>query len=145
MKPLFPNEKILITRIFNVYKEKDLPKDINKLLDTPIHYIFNAQYQNTTKFTSRILVVKILLKNTRAIPTILYINLNENPSKDTFTFYPNEESSLKQFYNIYNNLFLMDPFKTSGQEIIISKDMKENFDKVLVDHTKTFSGLQLKN
>lgn len=150
LKPYFDKENIYITKITNVYF---------KLNNKDIVYIFNAQFLNSTNFTSRNLVIKLKIKNIQEFidiidikllsynTKILFIELNKNDdnSIEYKTKYNPSVTLTPNFYNIKNKLYLMDPFITSSKEMVIDNEMKINFNKSVVDHSKTLSGLIKKN
>lgn len=140
-------DKIQInTNINNMYW-----KDINQ----DRIFIFNINMINNTHFTTRQLKVKIIIhniknfiksKNIQDYATdvnpqllinaidILSINLASDNYK-TSTLIGIDQLN-PNFYIIKNNLFLMDPFLTSGKDAIITDTMKKNFELSLIEHKK---------
>lgn len=157
LQKYFPKDFISITNISNLYfKEEN-----NDML-----YIFNGQFSNSTKFTSRNLIIKLKVNNstqflnpTPSSPndfqsdidsnvvsyntTILGITLNKNDDntiKYSGTYSPSVTLT-PDLYTIDNNLYLMDPFLTSGKQMIINDQMKTDFNKVVIDHSQTLNNI----
>jgi hypothetical protein len=122
-------------------------------------FILNVNIQDSTKFTSRNIKVKFLVNNIRTFTTsdqnsnylptfdpnlldkyssLLGVILDKNGYAN-FTMTGIDESD-PNFYLIYNQLYLMDPFITSNIDMIITKDMKTSFYKSLAYHQQYASG-----
>jgi hypothetical protein len=155
LQKYFLNNLISITNITNIYFKQE---NGNML------YIFNCQFSNLTKFTSRNLIIKLKINNyvkflnpTASSPndfqsnidsslintTILGITLNKNDDNtiNYTTTYSPSVTLTPNLYTINNNLYLMDPFLTSGKEMIINDQMKTDFNKVIIDHSQTLNSI----
>ena len=159
LQKYFPKSSISITNITNLYFKQENSTD-------DILYIFNVQFSNLTKFTSRNLIIKLKINNysefLNQIPssandfksnvdsasisdntTILGITLNKNDDntvKYTGTYSP-LVTLTPNLFTINNNLYLMDPFLTSSKEMIINDKMKTDFNKVIIEHSQTLNNL----
>lgn len=118
LKTNLTSDKLQISKPTNIYWKDSLGNQ---------SFIFNINILNTVHFTSRNLIVKVIIKN-----NTLFIS-NISLAKDNFAKFtiPGVDSYYPQEYQIQNGLFLLDPFYTSGYDMIITKDMKLNFDKSL--------------
>ena len=114
-------------------------------------FILNVNIQDSTTFTSRNIKVKFVInninsfldKNSNYLPTfdptlldkycsLLGIILDKNGyAKFTMT---GVDQSDPNFYLIHNQLYLMDPFITYGNDMQITEDMKQKFYKSLEQH-----------
>lgn len=124
-------------------------------------FIFHTSMRNIDNFTSKNLIVKIKVKNigeffennsleysSRIHPQhILDNSIILNISLDTTNFttristFNGIDTYKPNHYEIQNHLSLLDPFYTSGNSMIITKDMKDKFDISLQQHEQ----LQLTN
>ena len=149
-EPRYNNTNFIVLRsIYNIYS-KVLPND-------QIGYVFNADLNNPiVPFVKKLKVwcriqnaSTYFLSNGTASPLakqinkndlrIMYITIQETSSSD-FSFTAIDELSSDN-YRILNTLFLMDPFLTSGQDMIIKPDMKIAFQSVLNDKQAALTSL----
>lgn len=106
------SENYGFTRVFNVYT---IIKNIN-------NYLFdNGEY-----------IPGIKLNET----DIEIINITESLN-DNFMDLNIQSKPLFDYFEIKNKLFLTDPFITSGKDIQITKELREKFEKKLLEKSKT--------
>jgi hypothetical protein len=144
-----------------------ISSDLNKLyykdLDDDRIYIFNISLVDNTKFMTRNLRVKLKIKNINNfiksdkieqgeinyrtdIPSQMVINSSDILSirldaNNYARFELNGSDSLRpNYYQIKNILGLMEPFVTSGRDMIITDKMKKDFIKEIEEHQKLLSG-----
>lgn len=147
--PKLKGSKLEIVRnLYNIWW-----KDINN----ERHFIFNIDVVNKTKFFARKLLVYIKLQSINQFITDTgeYIPGLKNAVKDSnldfqyvgtdnelkyFTVPPSNASigneSFTHLYRIKNNLYLMDPFITSGKEMVISDYDRAKFEEYLIKKQK---------
>jgi hypothetical protein len=123
-------------------------------------FIFNVNLLNNTRFMTRNIQVKIMIKNINNftngndyrtdVPSatltsstdMLYIKLDTDnyfsKIKDNYTGIDKLEPN---YYNIKNTLFLMDPFLTSGNNMILTNDMKTNFQTQIASHEELMKSM----
>ena len=142
------NDKIVISDPTNIYWT-----DYN--LDRT--FIFNVNMSNTTNFISRILIIKIKVLNITQFfePGTLNYTLNINQQailNNTEILHVSLaktnalqssiqgiDSSNPTQYEIQNALHLLQPFYTSGYDMIITPTMQYDFDKSLTEHQIAFN------
>lgn len=154
----FKGQKLEITTDLNKLYYKDSGND--RL------FIFNISLVNNTKFMSRNLRVQIKIKDIKKfikdsteygfvekkeeheidyrtnIPAQTVINSTEILSirldKNNYARFELEglDSLRPNYYQIKNILGLMDPFLTSGRDMVLTDKMKKNFEKELIEHHK---------
>ena len=149
---LFKEDKIEInTDLHNIYWKDD---GIDRL------FIFNVNLLNNTHFVTRNIRVKILVKNIKQflqnsektnyrtdIPSATLINSTKIMSirldMDMFSLFSIKGTDMLRpnYYEIKNYLYLMDPFVTSGRDMIINDKMKKDFIPVLEAHEKLLKEL----
>lgn len=145
----------------------EITSDLNKLyykdLNNDRVFIFNISLLDNTKFMTRNLRIKLKVKNINNfikdvkteqgeidyrtdIPSqtvinssnILSIRLDAN---NYARFELGSIDSLRpNYYQIKNVLGLMDPFVTSGRDMIITDEMKKDFIKEIEKHEKLLTG-----
>jgi hypothetical protein len=120
-------------------------------------FILNVNLQDSTTFTSRNIKVKFIINNIKK-----FIDLDSNYLSTFDPYLLDKYTSLAgiildkngyakfnmigidksdpNFYLIYNQLYLMDPFVTIGNDMIITQDMKQTFYKSLAEHQQFVSG-----
>jgi hypothetical protein len=128
-------------------------------------FIFNISLVDNTKFMTRNLRVKIKIKNIKNfikknsniieqkeidyktnIPSQTFINSTEILSirmdKNNYAQFELEgiDKLRPNYYQIKNVLGLMDPFVTSGKDMIITDKMKTDFVKEIQEHQKLLDG-----
>jgi hypothetical protein len=122
-------------------------------------FILNVNVQDSTTFTSRNIKVKFIVNNISAFTTddkkSNYLSTFDSTLLDKYTSLvgiildkngyakfnmTGIDKSDPNFYLIYNQLYLMDPFVTIGNDMIITQDMKQKFYKSLADHQQYASG-----
>lgn len=117
-------------------------------------FIFNVNLLNSTNFMTRNIKVKILIKNIRNfmnddnyktnVPsltlmlstTILCIKLDTDNYVSKFSSYTGFDKLDPGYYKIKNALHLTSPFITSSSDLIITNNMKINFQKKLDTNSK---------
>jgi hypothetical protein len=141
----------------------EITSDLNKLYykesGNDRIFIFNISLVNNTKFMSRNLRVKVKIKDINNfirgvktyqseidyrtdIPSQTIINASEILSirldKNNYARFELQgvDSLLPNYYQIKNILGLMDPFVTSGRDMIITDKMKKDFVKEMEEHQK---------
>jgi hypothetical protein len=121
--------------IMNKILTKDLffPTGISKLYvretgDSKI-YSFNITVNEKDTFISRTLTVKITVNNLTGKIDINSIDLLKpvNVTLSTTSI----DALNPNYYEIYNKYHLMDPFLTSGRQMIITDNMKAAFEKII--------------
>ena len=156
--------KLIMTTIKTISKHKISLGDFNNIyyLDDLLgnrFFILNVDLRDSVIFTSRNIKVKIVVHNINSFidqnsPTKNYIPLSStlslNSSVIGITLDKNGyvdstmlgiDKSDPNFYLINNNLHLMDPFITSGIDMIITPDMKKTFSKSLAEHQQFSAGM----
>ena len=131
---IYKNDKLSISDLKYIYW-KDLGSER--------HFIFNVNITNNTSFITRNIKIKLTvtnisqgqvdIRNTK----IVSIKLDDNDNVvhfDDFLFKGIDSLQPSDMYLIKNELHLMDPLLTSGKEMIITQDMKHNFEKELQQH-----------
>lgn len=159
----FKGQKLEITTDLNKLNYKDYDND--RL------FIFNINLVNNTKFMTRNLRVKIKIKDIKNfikdskdygfdsskeekdidyltnIPSQTVINSTELLSirldKNNYARFElaGIDSLYPNYYQIKNVLGLMDPFVTSGRDMLISDKMKTNFEKEIEEHAKLMKSM----
>jgi hypothetical protein len=141
----------------------EITSDLNKLYykdsDNDRIFIFNISLVDNTKFMTRNLRIKLKIKNINNfikdikteqgeidyrtdIPSQTIINASKILSirldaNNYARFELNSLDSLRpNYYQIKNILGLMDPFVTSGRDMIITDKMKKDFVKEMEEHQK---------
>jgi hypothetical protein len=139
----------------------EITSDLNKLYykesGNDRIFIFNISLVNNTKFMSRNLRVKLKIKDINNfirgvktdqseidyridIPSQTIINASEILSirldKNNYARFELQgiDSLLPNYYQIKNILGLMEPFVTSGRDMIITDKMKKDFVKEMEEH-----------
>jgi hypothetical protein len=153
----FKGHKLEITTDLNKLSYKD--DGIDRL------FIFNISLVDNTKFMTRNLRVKIKIKDIKNfinensnnkeqkeidyrtnIPSQTVINSTEILSirldKNNYARFELDglDSLRPNYYQIKNVLGLMDPFVTSGRDMILTDKMKKDFEKELEEHQKLLTG-----
>lgn len=147
--------KLILTTLEKIDKDKISLGDFNNIyyLDDQFGnrlFIFNVDLRDSVGLTSRNIKVKIIIHNIK-----LFIDQNSSTNSSTNSSllgitldkngYANStmlgiDKSDPNFYLIKNNLHLMDPFITSGIDMIITPEMKKTFYKSLAEHQQFSAG-----
>lgn len=121
-------------------------------------FIFNVNLLNSTNFMTRNIKVKILIKNinnfmngndyktnvlfsTLLLSTnILCIKLDKDNYVSKSSLYTGFDKLDPEYYEIKNQLHLMAPFMTSSSDLIITNNMKINFQNKLSTNYEKIKG-----
>lgn len=163
----FKGHKLEITSDLNKVYYKDENQD--RL------FIFNINLVDNTKFMTRNIRIKLKIKNIldfikketdydaentikdaevnyrTNIPAQTVINsielLSIRLDKNNYARfeYTGLDSLKPNYYQIKNVLGLMDPFVTSGRDMLITDNMKKNFEKDIEEHQKLLKSMTDKN
>jgi hypothetical protein len=116
---IYKDDNCYISEIFNIYfKER---------VDGYTKYIFYINLVNPVKLFTKSLKIKLSINKITEKIILNYITYNNNKIININGIDPNSGN----FYMIKNRLRLMDPFLTTGKEMIVSKNMIDKFKTVL--------------
>lgn len=101
------------------------------------YFIFNCILVNSIHFFSRNIKVKIQV-NTRGINVLGILLDTDNYSKFNI---PTFDAYYPTHYQIKNTLHLLDPFITSGKDLVLTPTQIANFDNVLIEKSTALQNL----
>lgn len=148
---IFAKDKLEVNSNINDLYWKDVGND--RL------FIFNVNLLNNTHFLTRTINVKIMIQNIKSflngenyrtdVPSatltnsikILSIMLGTSNYIKDFIGFSGVDTLEPVQYNIENTLHLMDPFITSGNQMVITPTMMSRFSVTLDDHRKLLQQL----
>lgn len=138
---IYKNDNCYISEVFNIrFKDN---------IDDSRTYILYINLVNPTKLFTKTLRVKLIITNFKNLSAGL-ISQIQNFIQISYIIYDKNKvldiSGIDKyggnFYIIKNRLHLMDPFLTSGKEMIVSKNMIDKFKTVLDIKNEALKKLQ---
>jgi hypothetical protein len=152
LKNKFKDSLSIQNNLHDIYflNDNDNDNDNNKT-----YFIFNCVLVNSTHFFSRNIKVKIQVNNNNysfSNINVLGIILDSNNDNNNNNNNIDSGLSLSGFdafypthYQIKNTLHLLDPFITSGQDLVLTSNQITNFNNILAEKTNEIQNLTQQN